>query len=357
MDQAETRARRRSGLGTDLTILAVVGILLIAAVGAGISTLYTSYYGPSAFVTRYLDLLSSGRAADALQVPGVTVDSAALEEAGITSTASEAMLRAAALAALTDVTVVSEKNDGAQTSVTVSYRASGHPGTTTFLVEQDGWVGVTPNWRFSTSPLAVITLTLRGADQFAVNGFEVLRGQISAAGGDAAPLDPLPMLVFTPGLYAFTVDTAISAAPATAVLADTPLATTPLDVQAAPTDDFVDVVQQRVEEFLTQCAQQEVLQPTACPFGIEVTDRLASTPHWSITTQPTVTVTPDGAQWQIPPTQAVAHIEVDVQSLFDGTIEEMSTDVPFLLDGTITILPDGSASIRVGSPEGDAAQD
>ncbi|MFK4852560.1 hypothetical protein ACI3KT_13070 [Microbacterium sp. ZW T6_19] len=353
MDHAETTAPRRSRLGADLAILALVGVLLIAAVGAGISTLYTSYYGPSAFVTRYLDLLSAGRAADALRIPGVAIDSATLEAAGITGSPSEALLRAAALAPLTDVAIVSEKSEGTQTSVTVAYEAGGHAGKTTFQVEQDGWAGITPNWRFSTSPLAVIDLTVRGADRFSVNGFEVQRGQISAAGADAAPLDPLPMLVFTPGLYAVSVDTAISTASGTGVLADTPLATTPVDVQTTPTDDFVAVVQQRVEEFLTQCATQEVLQPTACPFGLEVRNRLASLPEWSITVQPKVSVAPDGAQWQIPPASAVAHIEVEIKSLFDGSVESVSEDVPFQVDGTITILPDGSASIRVGSP-GDA---
>ncbi len=41
---------------------------------------------------------------------------------------------------------------GDGTAVTVSYRAGGHSGTTTFHVAQDGWAGVTPNWRFTTSP-------------------------------------------------------------------------------------------------------------------------------------------------------------------------------------------------------------
>jgi hypothetical protein len=338
-------------------MLALVGILLIGALGAGISTLYTSYYGPSAFVTRYLELLATGHAADALHVPGVAIDRATLEEAGITGTPSEAMLRSAALASLTDIAVVSEKTEQERTAVTVSYRAGGHAGTTTFQVQQDGWAGITPNWRFSTSPLAVIDLTLRGADRFAVNGFEVLRGQVSASGADAAPLDPLPMLVFTPGLYAVSVDTAISTASGSGVLADTPLATTPLDVQTTPTDEFVEIVQQRVEEFLTECATQEVLQPTACPFGLEVRNRLASLPQWSISVQPTITVAPDGGQWQIPPTGAVAHIEVEIQSLFDGSIEDVSEDVPFQVDGTIAILADGSASIRVGTPDEQPPQD
>lgn len=350
MQQVETKAPRRSRLVVDLAMLSVVGLVLVAALAAGGATLYSQFYGPSAFVVRYLDLLAEGRAADALRVPGVAIDRETLEVAGVGATASEALLRHTALAPLSDVEVLSEKPDGDKTAVTVSYKAGSHAGTTTFTVEQDGWAGVTPNWRFTTSPLAVVELTLRGADQFAVNGFEVDRRQVSSAGAEAAALDPLPLLVFTPGLYSVTVDTAISTSEGVGVLADTPLATTPVDVQTEPTDDFVDVVQQRVEEFLTACTSQEVLQPTACPFGLEVYNRISSLPKWSIATQPTVTVVPDGGQWKIPPTDAVAHVEVEIQSLFDGSVEAVSEDVTFQVNGSITILPDGSASIRVGSP-------
>lgn len=332
-------------------MLALVGVLLLAAIGAGGATLYQQFYGPSAFVTRYLDLLASGRAADALRIPGVAVDRPTLDAAGIDATASEAMLRSAALAPLSSVKIESEKPADGGTAVTVSYKAGGHEGRSTFLVEQDGWAGVTPNWRFTDSPLAVVELTLRGADRFAVNGFEVDRRQVSPAGANAAALDPLPLLVFTPGLYSVTVDTPIAQSTGTGVLADTPLAITPLDVQTAPTEEFVAVVQQRVEEFLTECTTQEVLLPAACPFGLEVRDRITSPPKWSIATQPEVTVAPDGGYWKIPPTDAVAHVEVEIQSLFDGSIDQVSEDVPFQVNGTIVILPDGSASIRVGSPD------
>ncbi|QYM64222.1 hypothetical protein [Microbacterium sp. Se5.02b] len=354
MERARTsappRTPRRARLGVDLALLVVVGLMLVAALGAGGATLYQQFYGPSAFVVRYLDLLSSGMAADALRVPGVAIDRETLEKAGIAPSASEALLRRSALAPLTDVKVESEKPAEGGTAVTVSYEASGHAGTSTFLIEQDGWAGVTPNWRFTTSPLAVVELTVRGADQFAVNGFEVDRRQVSAAGADAEPLDPLPLLVFTPGLYSVTVETPIATASGHGVLADTPLAVTPLDVQTTPTEEFVEVVQQRVQEFLMKCTTQEVLQPTACPFGLRVTNRITAPPKWSIASQPQVTVVPDGGHWQIPTTDAVAHVDVEIKSLFDGSISPLSEDVPFQLNGSIVILPDGSASIRVGSP-------
>lgn len=349
MDQPSTQPARRR-LWFDLTALAVVGVLTVAALGAGVMVLYKEYYGPSAFVTRYLDLLSNGRAADALHVPGVSLDRSVLEDSGIDKAASEAMLREAALAPLTDVQVVSEKTDDAVTSVTVSYLAGRHAGTSTFEVEQDGWAGVTPNWRFTQSPLAAVSLTVLGADAFAVNGFEVHRNQVSAAGADAIGTDPIPLLVFTPGVYSVTVDTAISTSPGVSVLADSPLTETPVEVQTAPTEEFTSVVQEQVEQFLTECTTQQILQPTACPFGLEVRNRIVEPPVWSITTQPDVTVEPDGAQWKIPPTDAMAHIEVDIQSLYDGSIEHVSEDVPFRVDGSIAILPDSTVSIRVGTP-------
>lgn len=350
MDQPGTRSPRRRRLGADLTILALVGVLLLAALGAGGVALYTQFYGPSAFVTRYLDLLAEGRAADALQVPGVAIDRTTVVEAGIDPGASEVLLRRAALAPLSDITVESEKTIDGVTSVTVSYSAGGHHASSTFEVEQDGWVGVTPNWRFTRTPLAAVSLSLLGADEFAVNGFEINRNQISPDGVKADPLAPLSMLVFTPGLYSVTVDTAISASPGISVLSDAPLTQTPVNLQTEPTTEFVEVVQTRVEEFLTECTTQQVLLPTACPFGLEVQNRIASLPVWSISAQPAVTVQPDGAQWMIPAADAVAHIEVDIRSLFDGSIQHVSEDVPFQVNGTIAILPDGSASIRVGSP-------
>src|SRR5690606_31482329 len=161
----------------------------------------------------------------------------------------------------------------------------------------------------------------------------------------AQPLDPLHLLVFTPGAYSITVDTAISQSPGVSVLADSPLARTAVTVQAQPTDRFRQVVQERVEQFLTECATQEVLQPTACPFGFEVRNRIKGLPAWSIAQQPQVSVVPDGAGWAIPTAEAVAHIEVDIRSLFDGSVQHVSEDVPFHVNGTIDILPHGTASI------------
>jgi hypothetical protein len=80
--------------------------------------------------------------------------------------------------------------------------------------------------------------------------------------------------VFSPGLYSISVDTPVSSSPGVAVLSDTPQAEVPVDIQTQPTSTFVDVVQERVESFLTACTTQQVLQPTGCPFGLQVQNRI-----------------------------------------------------------------------------------
>lgn len=350
-DLRSGRRRGRRTLAFDITALALVGVLLVGAFSAAGVVLYRDLYSPSAFVARYLDLLGQGRAADALALPGVSIDSVELEAAGLPVGASEALLRRAALAPLSDVTVLREETRDETTFVTVSYSAGPHSGTSTFQVERSGWVGVAPTWRFSKSPLAVIGLTVRGATKFSVNGFTVDTRQVSPAGVDADPLAPVPLLVFSPGLYSIAVKTAVSVSPGVAVLSDTPQADIPVDLQTEPTPEFVAVVQEQVEDFLTTCTTQEVLQPTGCPFGLQVRNRIVGPPAWSMTTQPTIALAPDGANWAIQRAEGVAHVKVEIQSIFDGSIRQVDEDVPFFLAGTITMLPDGTASIQVAPSE------
>jgi hypothetical protein len=341
--------RRPRRLAVDLTLLGIVGVLLIAAIAAGASAIYREFYSPTAFVQRYLSLLAEGHAADALAVPGVAIDSTALEAAGLPTSASDALLRRAALATLDDVEITGEsvREDGTAL-ITVSYRAGAYPGVTTFEVQPGPAVGPVPTWRFAKTPLALLNLSVNGSMTFDVNGFALDKRQVSPEGIDADPVAPVSLLVFSPGIYSVSVATAIATTPGVAVLSDSPLAIVPVQLQAEATQEFVTVVQQRVQEFLDGCAVQEVLQPTSCPFGYVVQDRIDSLPAWSIVQQPTVSVVPDGAAWKIPDAPAVAHIDVDIRSLFDGTVRHVSQDVPFVVSGAITVLPDGAASIVVG---------
>lgn len=351
MDEAAPGPRR--SLAVRLVAIGAGIVLVLAATGAGYLALYRVFYSPSAFVASYLSLLSQGRAADAMRVPGVGVDSATLKAAGLAASPSEAMLRRAALGSLTDVHVVGERTEGEETVVTVTYVAGGHNGTSEFRVEPDGWLGLAPSWRFAQTPLAVVDLTVEGSADFSVNGFAVDKRQIAARGVDADLAAPVPLLVFTPGLYSVSVSNQTATSGGVAVLADAPLTTVDVDVKSDPTPAFLETVQNRVDEFLAKCAKEEVLQPAGCPFGLRVENRVApdATPAWSVVTSPKVTVRAHGAGWVIPSAQGLAHVKVEMQSIYDGTLSMRDEDVAFVVSGEITMQPDGSASISISSPD------
>ncbi|KHK95918.1 hypothetical protein LK09_17495 [Microbacterium mangrovi] len=337
----------------DLTAIGGLIAVIVAATIFGGFAAYRALYSPAAFVTNYLDLLASRHAVEALAVPGVAIDRSQLSAAGLPQDASDALLRQAALASLTDIHVVSQKQAGDHTEVTVAYRAGGYPGRTTFDVVRNGWIGIVPGWRFATSPLAVVDLTVHGSADFQVNGFPIDKRQVSTAGVRADLAAPVHLLVFSPGLYAVRVDTSAMSSPTKALLSDAPFRRTAVEVQARPTPEFLSVVQQRVDEFLTACARQHVLQPTGCPFGTQIDDRVAEPPDWSIVKQPVVTLIPDGENWAIRWAHATAHVTVPVQSLFDGSMSTVDADVPFGVTGSVSVDADGRATIEITATPND----
>lgn len=332
-------------------LLAIIGVLLAAALAAAGVTLYRTFYGPAAFVERYATLLAEGNASEALAVPGVAVDSAELEAAGLPEGASDALLRNTALGAVRVLGAREVSEAGGVVTVELSWEAGGQQASSVFRVRQNGMIGIAPRWEFARSPLAVMNLKVNGSTQFAVNGFALDKRQVSPD-GPAADLDlAVPLLVFTPGLYSVTVDTPTATSPGVAMISDAVFAEVPVTVNATATDAFVEVVQKRVDDFLAACATQQVLQPTGCPFGYPLTDRLASLPAWQIVKNPEVQLVAFGGGWRIVETDALAHVEVTVRSLFDGRKTTLSEDVPFLVSGTITQSPDGTAAITLGGTD------
>jgi len=126
-----------------------------------------------------------------------------------------------------------------------------------------------------------------------------------------------------------------------------PSARTAVTVDSMPTATFVERVQSKVDDYLEQCTTQPVLQPAGCPFGIEIDDRVVSEPVWTMVTNPVVTLVPGETAFQMPPTEGVAHISVEVQSLFDGEFSTLEIDEPFLLSLSASIRPDGSIAIQL----------
>lgn len=62
---------------------------------------------------------------------------------------------------------------------------------------------------------------------------------------------------------------------------------------------------------------------------------------------PQVTLTPGESSFDMPPTEGVAHISVEVQSLFDGHRYTLEEDRPFTLALAATITPDDTIAIQL----------
>ncbi len=329
-------------------VWAIIGTMLIAAAFAAIGALNRDVYGASAFVGNYLSKLQARDAAGALALPGVSLGKAELSNAGLPEGSSNALLRSAVIPELTAVALVedSDEGDGVH-AVTYSYESDGMYGESTFVVRNSGFrFPLIPTWSFLDSPLAVVNLAVEHSTSFSTNGFTVDTRAI--ADEQAGGFDNIVNVqVFTPGRYVFESSTDFLTSEQEAVMVDRPAHVHEAVVTAEATDDFVASVQQAVNAQLDACTTQTVLQPTGCPFGIVIDDRISSTPSWSIDEYPEVTIEAGTEAWEIPSAGGEARINVDVLSLFDGSITEYDDDVPFSLTGNVYVMSDGTVQVTL----------
>lgn len=303
--------------------VAAAGVLLAFAVT--VLTLNLTVYSAGGFVQHYLDALARKDAPAALELVGTS-------QAG---DASDELLVREAMGELGDIAIVSDRvaADGTH-FVAATYTLDGEPGRTEFAVQRHGALfGLFNDWAFVRSPLAVLQLTVEHEDDFTANGLDLIAG----VGQDAQGL----YLVFTPSRIELTHSSQyLEAEPVVALVTETGSAVPAvLDIQANAA--FVAEVQRQVDEYLTECTTQPVLQPTGCPFGREIDNRVVSSPAWSMTQLPVLTLEPSGevGTWRVPRAAGVAHLTVDVQSLFDGSVSTLDEDIDFTVGYTVAIFP------------------
>lgn len=306
--------------------------VLILAFGGTVLTLNSTLYSASGFVSSYLDALARHDLDGALAMPGVEAPDDALAT----------LLVPEAMGQLTAHTLVSDDDEGnGEHSLVVDVHfADDIRAKITFAVRHTGpRMGVFSGWEFARSPLGVLEATPRHDAAFAVNGVAVT----SVDGAD----QPTRFTVLTPGIYTLTHESKyLSAEPAT-FLADDSVGVTAAELDIQASSAFVDQVNLELADYLDECATQQVLLPTDCPFGQPISDRIEGLPAWSMVTYPQVTIVPsgEGGTWLVPPTQAAAHLTVEVRSLFDGSLSTFDEDVPFTVEYAITFPGDGSLLI------------
>lgn len=315
-----------------IIIWAVVAAVVIGAFAITVATLNSTLYSASGFVRSYLDALSSKDAPAALELAG----------AGERSTASRAMLETGAMGDLGDVTFLSESRfaDGIQ-RVVFSYVADGRSGQSSFDVQRDGSVlGLFDRWSFATAPYGVVQLSVLNGRDFTANGVDLSAPEQGTA---------VPLVVFTPSAVSITHESTLLTANPIVVLAAQPGSSVVAALEVRANSEFVKRVQARVDDALDECATQKVLLPTDCPFGQQISNRIASTPVWSISDYPPVSLVPgrEPGRWLMPITNAAAHLTVSVQSLFDGSTSLFDEDVPFTVSYVATLLPNDGIGLTV----------
>lgn len=333
----------------DLLLWSGAGVLLVLAFVAALGAVQRTYYSATGFVTAYMQTLAAHDVAGALSMPGAAPSTAALNDAGLPTGASRELLRSDVLPTLTDIEAISDQSlDDGRHRVRVNARADGRPVTGVFTVEPAGSVlGVLPTWRFATTPLTVARITVAHADDFTI-GRHTLQPRAAAPDQPADAFSAAAdYLMFAPARYELGHSSRYLKAEPT-VVTGKPGATVEATVDAEPTPAFLKAVQKQLDAFLDDCATQDVLQPAGCPFGVEINDRVQGAPAWSIAEYPPVTLQAGPTSWLMPQTPGVAHLTVTVQSLFDGTVEERSSDERFTVAlSSVRIRQDGSLDIVV----------
>lgn len=319
--EAPEHSRQRTVVTWLALLIALAGAFALTVIG-----LNSTVYSAGGFVTSYLQALQRGDIDEALSTPGV------IEFAG----AGDQLLTAEALGPLTEPSITSDIDLGSGIHL-VSYTATlkDTPVQGAFQVIADEMrFGVFSTWSFLTSPMSSLQITPMHNASFTVNGIDLV--------SENGPSVASSYHVLTPGIFTLTHRSAYLTATPVDVVVTKPGSTVAatLDIRAAP--HFVAAIQEKLDAFLDECTTQEVLFPTGCPFGQELSNRLESAPAWSMAEYPKVTIEPgnDPGTWVIPSASGAAHLTVEVRSLFDGTLSTFDEDVPFSVDWVMTITGD-----------------
>jgi hypothetical protein len=306
--------------------LGVVALALAAGTG-GVVVVNATTFGAAGFVRVYLEAISRGDTAGALSMPGVTVDPRLRDD----FLADAALAGPTALRGMT----VAAGDDGTEI-VTVAWTRGETDAVTAFTVERTGSrLGLFPEWAFAVSPMATLQLAVDHDPRFDLNGVAA-----------TAPA-PAAFALLVPGVYRVDHHSRYLRADAREVVVDRPASELGATLDAQPTDGFLAQITARVHDELDDCATQEVLFPTGCPMGHAIVDRVASTPAWSIVEYPELTIEPaaETGSWLVRG-EGIAHLRVDIRSLFDGSVSTFDEDLPVAAEYLVTIGAD-DATLRV----------
>ncbi len=220
--------------------------------------------------------------------------------------------------------------------VRASFMLGGEQTTSEFTVERaPSLLGVFHQWQFATPPVSVIEVRSDATTSALIGGVEV---------HDSGRLELL-----VPGSYVVQSRTPWVRYQPGSIALDKPGGSFTLDLRALPTAALEVELEGAVSDYLETCVAQKVLQPSSCPFGVTIVDRVVGTPQWRISQMPRLNIAPGGSDgsWIVTGEGGVASVSADVQSLFDGSIEGYAESLEFEITATISGLDSEKPQLRI----------
>lgn len=306
-----------------------------AAIGV-VWTLNATVYSAEGFVTRYLAAIADDDVAAIMRIPGVQR----------TDTASVALLRSGiAHASPRQVRAVARVDHGDGTvTLTMRYLLGGQEKIASFTVRGEAPLfGLFDRWRFAESPLGTLDVSVAHGVLFQVGPLILDARRDPQAGSYAARAQ---YQVLAPSAYGLGLYGDYLAAEPVIATTEPGAITRPL-IDLQPTDALIDRVQGELNTFLTACAQQDVLQPAGCPFGVAIPDRLLDSPRWQIVNVPKVRLTAGTDAFVSGTLHGVARIVVSTQRLYDGSRASVDRLVPFGFSLAVSVAPAGDVTVRI----------
>lgn len=292
-----------------LIALGIVALWLVSVL-----TLNLTINSPSGYVSSYLSALESGNYGLAARQAGLT------EVPRVTPLKGE----------LTDSRIISQAVlDNGDIVVEATFTLGGAEESTFFVLRaSEPILFFFTSYQFAEPPIARLELSVMGDNRIVINSTELSIARLGV---------PPSISVLVPGVYDGSLDTEWLRSEVTRVLAVGQGSTNSLRVVLEPTPQLVDRTREAIEDFLDDCADQGVLQPVSCPFGITVTDRVVGTPEWTILDYPDVSLRlgADRVTWAVVASRGTAQVEVQVQSLFDGKIDATDDTIAFTMLGVV----------------------
>lgn len=303
-----------------------------AIVGLGAAALaivLATTAAPADHVQRYLDALARDDLATVARLAGLEPPTAMpLGDEG-----EPGIRRIVSTETGTDgvVTVIAEYGDE-RDAERVAFRLEPAPPT----------LGLVPAWAFTRPPVATIEVSADEHDRVRVND----RTLVAAGAGE-----PVSVAAFVPARVTVALaDPLLRAAPITVRVG---LGEVPeIELAVTPSERLERAVQRELDDVLRSCAEQRVLQPAGCPFGIAIDDRVTVPPVWRVTDSPTPVIEPSERPgvWRVRGEGSVQLI-VTVQQLFDGAVIERDEHVGYIVRGEVVLEPEGPV-LTVYPPEG-----